>query len=299
MEGREDDEGEQPGSRADGADGSPEIDHRAALGTSRRTFFDEADRQQVEEGDQGQHDRDREGPPHAQEADRQSAEDARDDEGQALHGADQTVRVRVAFDGNEQGDGGGQGDVAHVLDDRAREDDAGEQPEPRPAQIEQCGLGEGQPQRARHEERGEGDEAGEHHHAVLAVPIDYGAEHHREKGEQQHVGAADDAGREHRARLEVDPEGQREPEEAGRHIGRGGVDEHREEGAVAAGRRGGRPGGGGRGLGVGHGPHARPDLRHRPEPALRRAPEAAPGGTRSPPIAPVEPRGWVGGALRA
>ena len=80
-------------------------------------------------------------------------------------------------------------------------------------------------------------EAREDHHLVLAVAVDDRAEQHREERDEQHVRAADDAGREHRPRLEVHPEGQREPEEARRDVRDRGVDEHLHEGAHAARRR--------------------------------------------------------------
>jgi hypothetical protein len=67
------------------------------------------------------------------------------------------------------------------------------------------------------------------------MSVDERAEHHAEQRQQQHVGTADDARREHGPRLEVHPERQREPQEAGRDVRDGGVDEHTEERAHAAG----------------------------------------------------------------
>ena len=123
------------------------------LAVARGLLFGDPEEEEVHERDEREHDRDRESPAHAEEADREAAEHAGDDEGDALHGADQAVGVRVPLDGDEQRDGRRQGDVAHVLDDRPEQDDAGEEPEPRAADVEQRRLGLREVQRARDEER--------------------------------------------------------------------------------------------------------------------------------------------------
>ena len=112
-----------------------------------------------------------------------------------------------------------------------------EHPEPRAAEIDERRFAERDEERAGDQEGDERHEAREHHDPVLAVPVDDGAEQHAEQRDQEHVRAADEAGGEHGPRLEVRPERQREPEEARRDVGDGGVDEHLDEHPHAAGRR--------------------------------------------------------------
>ena len=64
--------------------------------------------------------------------------------------------------------------------------------------------------------QGEGHErqhAGQQHRRPAPMPVDVRPEDHRRQRDQQHVAAADDRRRQDRPGLEVDPEGQREPQE--------------------------------------------------------------------------------------
>ena len=181
------------------------------------------------------HNRDEQRPPHAERADRQAAEHAGDDEGDPLHCADQTVGIRVPLFGDEECHGRRQSDVAHVLDDGSEQDDSREQPEPRPGDVNQRGLGLSEVESACDQKGHQCGGSGEDHYAMLAMPVDERAEPHREDGQQQHVRAADDPGRHHGASLEVHPEGQREPEVARRDVRSRSVHENVEEHALVRG----------------------------------------------------------------
>ena len=85
---------------------------------------------------------------------------------------------------------------------------------------------------------------GEDHGGVLAVAVDEGAERRAEHGGRDAEGAADEPGRHHRVGLQVDPEGQGEPQEGAGQRGHQRVGEQvAEHGRRAVGveRRGGGP----------------------------------------------------------
>ena len=230
VERREEDQRDQPRDGGDRGDRPAEVEARPAL-LRLRVDLGDRDRQQVQQRDAGQRDRDREGPPHAEQPDAQTAEDAGDHERDALDGADQAVGLVAAVVGDEQGHGGGERDVAQALDDAADQDHAGEQPEPRAAPVGQPVLAEQQPQAGRGGVGDQRDGRRDDHHLLLAVAVDERAEERAEHRREEHVAAADDRGGHHRARLEVGPEGEGEPQEARGHVGDQRVAEHLPEGA--------------------------------------------------------------------
>jgi len=77
-----------------------------------------------------------------------------------------------------------------------------------------------------YEFRRRGADGGPDHDDVLAEPVHQAAERHAQDGHAEHVGATHDRGGEDRARLEVGPEGDAEPQEARGEHRRGGVAEH-------------------------------------------------------------------------
>lgn len=72
---------------------------------------------------------------HADEPDCEAAENAREHERDAVHGADHAVCIRALVGLDHERDNGGERDVAKLLDDTADEDDARKEPEPHTAQI--------------------------------------------------------------------------------------------------------------------------------------------------------------------
>ena len=230
VERREEDQRDQPRDGRDRRDRAAEVEVRPAL---LRLGIDlgDRDRHQVQQCDAGQRERDREGPPHAEQPDAQAAEDARDHERDALDGADQAVGLVAVVLGDEQGHRRRERDVAQALDDAADQDHGGEQPEPRAAPVGEPVLTEQQPQPGRGGVGDQGDGRGDDHHLLLAVTVDERAEERAEHRREEHVAAADDRGGHHRARLEVGPEGEGEPQVARGHVGDQGVAEDLSEGA--------------------------------------------------------------------
>ena len=112
-----------------------------------------------------------------------------------------------------------QRDHPQVARNRAEQDEDDERPEGRMGDVPDPRRGSDRVDHAGERERDERDPAREQHRRPAKMPVHEHPEEHPGHGDEQHVAAADDRGREDGARLEVDPERQGEPQEAARHVG--------------------------------------------------------------------------------
>ena len=140
--------------------------------------------------------------------------------------------------GDEQRHARRHGDAAHLAGDRAEQREAGEHPEQRVAQLQQVGRRRRRRTRAVAAAKQTVVIVGrQHHRRLLAVAVDVRAERRAEDGGRDAEGAADDAGGDDRAGLEVHPERQGEPQERARHAADERVDEQAAERPLVAVRR--------------------------------------------------------------
>ena len=168
-------------------------------------------------------------PAHAELADDEAAEHRRDGERDARDRADQAVGPVAPVLGDEQRHARRHGDAAHLAGHRAEQGEPGQQPEPRVAQLQQVVGVDGDEHRRGGGEATRRDRRRQHHRRLLAVPVDVRAERRSEHGRRDAERAADHAGGDDRAGLQVHPERQGEPQERARDAADERVDEEAPE----------------------------------------------------------------------